>query len=89
MKKSITQKPNDPKYNRTLKESRFDYPLVNYAEKDMIEIYPLQLQFEDDPSVWTKYIADLCTLSIQYNQSTILPLPLHLASALEEYLLKL
>jgi len=86
---AISQKPNDPKYNRSLKESRFSYPFADYAEKDMIEIYPLQLQLEDDPAVWTKYITDLCTLSIQYNQSTILPLPLHLASTLEEYLLEL
>lgn len=85
---AISQKPNDPKYNRSLKESRFNYPFVDYAEKDMIEIYPLQLQLEDDPSVWTKYIKDLCSLSIQYDQSTILPLPLHLAAALEEYLLE-
>lgn len=86
---AISQKPNDPKYNRSLKESRFDYPFIDYAEKDMIEIYPLQLQIEDDPSVWTKYITDLCSLSIQYNQSTTLPLPLHLAAALEEYLLEI
>lgn len=86
---AISQKPNDPKYNRSLKESRFSYPFADYAEKDMIEIYPLQLQLEDDPSVWTKYIMDLCSLAIQYDQSTILPLPLHLASALEEYLLEI
>lgn len=86
---AISQKPNDPKYNRSLKESRFGYPFIDYAEKDMIEIYPLQLQSEDDPSVWTKYVTDLCLLSIQYNQSTTLPLPLHLATALEEYLLEI
>ena len=85
---AISQKPNDPKYNRSLKYSRFNYPFADYAEKDMIEIYPLQLQPDDKPSVWTKYIMDLCSLSIQYNPSTILPLPLHLAAALEEYLLE-
>lgn len=86
---AISQKPNDPKYNRSLKESRLDYHFIDYAEKDMIEIYPLQLQIEDDPSVWTKYITDLCSISIQYDQSTTLPLPLHLAAALEEYLLEI
>lgn len=86
---AISQKPNDPKYNHSLKESRFNYPFTDYAEKDMIEIYPLQLQLKDDPSVWTKYIVDLCSLSIQYDQSTMLPLPLHLAVALEEYLLEI
>lgn len=86
---AISQKPNDPKYTRSLNESRFDYPFDDYAEKDMIEIYPLQLQLEDDPSAWTKHITNLCSLSIQYNQSTTLPLPLHLAVALEEYLLEI
>lgn len=86
---AISQKPSDRKYYRSLKESRFDYPFHDYAEKDMIEIYPLQLQAEDNPSAWSKYIIDLCSLSIQYNYSTTLPLPLHLATALEEYLLEI
>lgn len=86
---AISQKPNDPRYSRSLIESRFDYPSINYAEKDMIEIYPLQLQLDDNPSVWIKHITNLCSLSIQYNLSTALPLPLHLASALEEYLLEI
>ncbi len=88
---TISSKPNDPKYNFSLSESRFDHPKSDYAEKDMIEVYPLQLQSEDNPDIWTKFVADLRTLSIQYNynMSTILPLPLHLAKNLEEYLLDL
>ena len=83
---AIPSKPNDPRYNRSLSESRLNSPKHSYAEKDMIEIYPIQLQSCDDPAAWIKYVADLSLLSIQYNQSTILPIPLHLAKNLEEYL---
>ena len=52
----------------------------------MIEVYPLQLQPGDDAAEWVFYTNALRHISIQYNQSTILPLPLHLGKALEEYL---
>ena len=55
----------------------------------MIEMYPIQLQNGDNPDAWAKLVSDLCTLSIQYEQSTILPLPLHLAKNLTEYLLEI
>lgn len=56
----------------------------------MIEIYPVQLQENDNSDEWVKYVFNLCALSIQYDQKTILPLPLHLAKTLaEDYLLKL
>ena len=55
-------------------------------EKDMIEIYPLQLQQGDDPWDWVRYVNALRQLPIQYNQTTVLPLPLHLAKNLSEYL---
>lgn len=86
---AISPKPYDPKYNRSLKESRFDHQYTDYAEKDMIEMYPIQLQSEDNPDAWAKFVSDLCTLSIQYEQSTVLPLPLHLAKNLTEYLLEI
>ncbi len=84
----ISAKPNDKKYNKSLKEMRYDHPTSDYAEKDMVEFYPIQLQEDDDPSIWVKLVADLRNLSIQYNQATILPLPLHLAKSLTEYLLE-
>ncbi len=52
----------------------------------MIELYPLQLQPGDDASNWVFYTHALRHLPIQYHQSTVLPIPLHLAKALEEYL---
>ena len=85
---TISPKPYDPKYNQSLEESRFEHPYANYAEKDMIELYPIQLQPNDTPDEWIKYVSDLCSISIQYEKSTVLPLPLHLAKNLTEYLLE-
>ena len=52
----------------------------------MIELYPLQLQPGDKVENWIFYANALRHIPIQYSQSTVLPLPLHLAKALEEYL---
>lgn len=83
---SIAPKPNDPRFNKSFIESRVTHPKQDYAEKDMIEIYPLQLQNGDDPTDWVRYVNALRQLPIQYNQATVLPLPLHLAKNLSEYL---
>lgn len=84
---SVASKPNDPRFNRSLRESRIAHPAHDYAEKDMIEIYPMQLQAGDDPWAWVKFVDALRQIPIQYSQTTILPLPLHLAKNLTEYLL--
>ena len=83
---SIASKPNDPRFNKSFTQSRVTHPKQDYAEKDMIEIYPLQLQKGDDPWDWVRYVNALRQLPIQYNQTTVLPLPLHLAKNLSEYL---
>ena len=83
---SIAPKPNDPRFNKSFIESRVTHPKQDYAEKDMIEIYPLQLQKGDDPTDWVRYVNALRQLPIQYVQATVLPLPLHLAKNLSEYL---
>lgn len=81
----IHARPNDYQYLNSFKESRIDHPSHRYAEKDMIELYPLQLQPGDEADQWVLYTNALRKIPIQYNQSTVLPLPLHLARALEEY----
>lgn len=86
---AIADRPNNPIYKASFKDSRIDYPTNDYAEKDMIEIYPVQLQEKDNADKWVKYVFNLSALSIQYDQKTTLPLPLHLAKTLaEDYLLK-
>jgi len=81
----IHARPKDHQYLDSFKESRIDHPSHRYAEKDMIELYPLQLQPGDEADQWVLYTNALRKIPIQYNQSTVLPLPLHLARALEEY----
>lgn len=82
----ILERPNDTQYTSSFKKSRIDYPKQRFAEKDMIELYPMQLQPGDHPNDWIFYTNVLRHVPIQYNQSTVLPLPLHLAKCLEEYL---
>lgn len=82
----IHARPNDPQYTSSFKASKIDHPKQRFAEKDMIELYPLQLQPGDDAANWVFYTNALRHIPIQYSQSTVLPLPLHLAKALEEYL---
>lgn len=82
----IHERPKDPQYTHSFKESRIDHPQQRFAEKDMIELYPLQLQSGDNADEWIFFANALRHIPIQYNQSTVLPLPLHLAKGLEEYL---
>ena len=82
---SVLEHPFDAQYYQSYKLSRMDFPLYRFAEKDMVELFPLQMQQGDDPDQWIAYTNALRYLSVQYNQATILPLPLHLAKGLEEY----
>ena len=82
----IHPKPKDPQYTKSFMASRIDHPKLRFAEKDMIELYPLQLQPGDKAENWVFYTNALRHIPIQYNQSLVLPLPLHLAEGLEEYL---
>ena len=82
----IAARPQDPDYLNSFRYSKIDHPGQRFAEKDMIEFYPLQLQPNDNVNRWILHTNALRHIPIQYNQSTILPLPLHLAKGLEEYL---
>lgn len=82
----IHAKPNDSQYTNSFKASRIDHPRQRFAEKDMIELYPIQLQPGDKVENWVFYTNALRHIPIQYKQSLVLPLPLHLAEGLEEYL---
>lgn len=83
---SIIFRPYDPKFTNSFREKRVDHPQNFYAEKDMTELYPLQLQLGDSSSEWVIFADGLRTLPLQYSKTTVLPLPLHLAKGLEEYL---
>ena len=85
---AIAGRPKDISYTSSYKNTTYDKPQQKFAEKDMIEIYPIQLQKDDDPDEWVVYTNSLRTGAIQYDQATNLPIPMHLAELLEEYLLK-
>ena len=53
----------------------------------MIEIYPIQLQKGDHPDEWVHYTNSLRKGAVQYDEETVMPLPMHLAAKLQEYIL--
>lgn len=85
---NINTPPHELKYINSLRHTKSIAPEKFNAQKDMVEIYPLQLQIGDDPDDWVQYSSALCGLAIQYDQATRYPIPLHLAENLKEYLFK-
>jgi hypothetical protein len=86
---SVAGRPNDKAYKRSYKNTKYDMPTQNFAERDMIEIYPIQLQNGDNPDEWVNYTNSLRVGAIQYDEATIMPIPIHLASKLQEYILEM
>ena len=85
---AIATRPNDKSYCLSYKRTTYDMPQQKFSERDMIEIYPIQLQKEDNPDEWVIYTNSLRTGAIQYDEATSLPIPLHMAAKLQEYLLE-
>ncbi|MBD5532609.1 MAG: RNAseH domain-containing protein [Lachnospiraceae bacterium] len=86
---SVAGRPNDKVYKRSYKNTKYNMPTQNFAERDMIEIYPIQLQKGDNPDEWVNYTDSLRLGAIQYDEATIMPIPIHLASKLQEYILEM
>lgn len=86
---SVAARPNDNVYKRSYKKTKYNMPTQNFAERDMIEIYPIQLQKGDNPDEWVNYTDSLRLGAIQYDEATIMPIPIHLASKLQEYILEM
>lgn len=84
---SVAGKPKDVSYTKSYKETTYSKPRQKFAERDMIEIYPIQLQKGDNPDEWVHYTNSLRVGAIQYDEATIMPLPIHLATKLQEYIL--
>lgn len=85
---AIASRPKDSSYTSSYKNTTYDMPTQKFSEKDMIEIYPIQLQKDDDPDEWVIYTNSLRSGAIQYDEETSLPIPLHMAEKLQEYLLQ-
>ena len=75
-------------HTSSYKKTTYDLPHQKFAERDMIEIYPIQLQKDDNPDEWVIYTNSLRTGAIQYDEATALPIPMHMAEKLQEYLLE-
>ena len=74
----IGQRPNDPQYTATTKNSIVDNPTKRFANKDLIEIYPALLQPGDDPIPWLSQTVALGTHAIAYDEKPLaLPLPIY------------
>ena len=85
---SVAERPKDKSYTCSYKESTYSKSEQNFAERDMIEFYPIQLQKGDDPKEWVIYANSLRKGAIQYDEAAVLPIPLHMAAKLEEYILQ-
>lgn len=86
---SVAGRPNDKAYKRSYKNTKYDMPGQNFSERDMIEIYPIQLQKGDDSDEWVNYTDSLRLGAIQYDEAMIMPIPIHLAGKLQEYILEM
>ena len=86
---SVAGRPNDKAYKRSYKNTKYDMPGQNFSERDMIEIYPIQLQKCDDSDEWVNYTDSLRVGAIQYDEAMIMPIPIHLAGKLQEYILEM
>lgn len=85
---SVAGRPNDKSYIASYKESTYSIPKQKFTERDMIEFYPIQLQKGDNPDEWVQYANSLRKGAIQYDEATAMPIPIHMAAKLEEYILR-
>lgn len=72
-------------------KSRITHTDATMTLMDMIELYPVQMQKDDEPIIarWMQYVDNLRTIAIQFDgKATKLPLPLHLAAKMDEYIFR-
>lgn len=85
---SVAGRPDDKSYKCSYKDTTYRNPTQKFAERDMIEFYPVQLQKGDNPDEWVQYANSLRKGAIQYDEATAMPIPIHMAAKLEEYILQ-
>jgi len=84
---SIASAPHDRLFmNSRSGISKLERPNMECKQPDMIEFYPIHLQDGDDPDDWVYLAHKYRELAHQYKETLKLPLPLHLAKKLEEYM---
>ena len=83
----IAPRPDDQLFKNAYKKfSKLQYPVREAKLPDMIEIIPMHLKPEDDPQEWVWLVQSLRKNPHQYINTLKLPLPLHFALKLEEYI---
>lgn len=91
---SVGQKPDSSKDSTkgtkyapfsTSKSDRTDGPNYSVWNPRLLELTMVALQPNDDPALYASVVHQLRRMSLQFNDTTTLPLPLHLADKLEEY----
>ncbi|AOT71827.1 hypothetical protein Gferi_21195 [Geosporobacter ferrireducens] len=84
---SIAPAPNDKLFQNTRYAiSKVTHPTKECKRPAMIEIYPIHLKEGDDPADWVYLTHVLRKAAHQYRETLRMPLPLHLAQKLEEYM---
>lgn len=83
----IAPRPMDKIYiNSFLSKSKLQKPNYEFKVTDMIELYPIYLKEDDIADHWVSLINNYRDAAHQYKDVLKEPLPLHLASKLEEYI---
>lgn len=83
----LESRPFNKEYTGSYRSSRLDHPKQNFDECGLVEFYPLQLQAGDQPEQWVAFSNYLREVMPEANRSVRLPVPLHFAGLIEEYLL--
>lgn len=84
----IVSRPKNKDYMRSYEETSLSHITHDFKQRNIVEFFPLQLQKGDNADKWIKFANSLRNDFIQYNDTAILPLPLHLAKKLESYFVK-
>lgn len=85
----IGERPNDKLYKNTFKAiSKINGDNKECKLMDMIEIYPILLKEDDLANEWAYIVNKYRDAAHQYKGVLKLPLPMHLAYKLEEYIYK-
>jgi len=84
---SIASQPNDKLFRGSHRGiSKVVKPEMEYKKPDMMEYYPIHLKKGDNPAAWAYLAHVLRKAAHQYKETLRMPLPLHFAEKLEEYL---
>lgn len=88
----MSPKPHQGPYDKSLTQSKLTHSNNEYKERQIVELFPVQLQKGDSAEEFACYVDLLRRISVQFRDkdhtlATNLPLVLHLGQKLEENIL--